>query len=82
MPIKYGAICLLSALKTTLEQLEKLVQNKAIKIAYCLPWCTSKRKIHDLAEIEHIKNRFQSKRKNNTLITRTLRIIQTPKGFT
>ena len=37
-----------------------LVQNKAIKIAYRLQWCTSTRKIHQLAEIEPIKNRFQS----------------------
>ena len=49
----------LSAPKTTLEKIQ-LVQNKAIKIAYRLPWCTSTRKIHQLAEIEPIKNRFQS----------------------
>ena len=49
----------LSTPKTTLEKIQ-LVQNKAIKIAYRLPWCTSTRKIHQLAEIEPIKNRFQS----------------------
>ena len=57
--IEYGAIALLSAPKTTLEKIQ-LVQNKAIKIAYRLPWCTSTCKIHELAEIEPIKNRFQS----------------------
>ena len=57
--LEYGAIALLSAPKTTLEKIQ-LVQNKAIKIAYRLPWCTSTRKIHQLAEIEPIKNRFQS----------------------
>ena len=56
---EYGAIALLSAPNTTLEEIQ-LVQNKAIKIAYRLPWCTSTRKIHQLAEIEPIKNRFQS----------------------
>ena len=57
--LEYGAIAFLSAPKTTLEKIQ-LVQNKAIKIAYRLPWCTSTRKIHQLAEIEPIKNRFQS----------------------
>ena len=57
--LEYGAIALLSAPKTTLEKIQ-LVQNKAIKIAYRLPWCTSTRKIHQLAQIEPIKNRFQS----------------------
>ena len=57
--LEYGAIALLSAPKTTLEKIQ-LVQNKAIKIAYRLPWCTSTRKIHQLAEIETIENRFQS----------------------
>ena len=57
--LEYGAIALLSAPNTTLEKIQ-LVQNKAIKIAYRLPWCTSTRKIHQLAEIEPIKNRFQS----------------------
>ena len=57
--LEYGAIALLSAPKTTLEKIQ-LVQNKAIKIAYRLPWCTSTRKIHQLAEIEPNKNRFQS----------------------
>ena len=57
--LEYGAIALLSAPKTILEKIQ-LVQNKAIKIAYRLPWCTSTRKIHELAEIEPIKNRFQS----------------------
>ena len=57
--LEYGAIALLSAHKTTLEKIQ-LVQNKAIKIAYRLPWCTSTRKIHQLAEIEPIKNLFQS----------------------
>ena len=38
--LEYGAIALLSAPKTTLEKIQ-LVQNKAIKIAYRLPWCTS-----------------------------------------
>ena len=53
--LEYGVIALLSAPKTTLEKIQ-LVQNKAIKIAYRLPWCTSTRKIHQLAEIEPIKN--------------------------
>ena len=57
--LEYGAIALLSAPKTTLEKIQ-LVQNKAIKIAYCLPWSTSTRKIHQLVEIEPVKNRFQS----------------------
>ena len=57
--LEYGAIALLSAPKTTLEKIQ-LVQNKAIKIAYRLPWCTSTRKIHELEEIEPVKNRFQS----------------------
>ena len=57
--LEYGAIVLLSAPKTTLEKIQ-LVQNKAIRIAYRLPWCTSTRKIHQLAEIEPIKKRFQS----------------------
>ena len=57
--LEYGAIALLSAPKTTLEKIQ-LVQNKAIKIAYRLPWCTSKRKIHLLAGIKPIKIRFQS----------------------
>ena len=57
--LEYGAIALLSAPKTTLEKIQ-LVQNKANKIAYRLPWCTSTRKIHQLAEIEPIKNRFKS----------------------
>ena len=56
--LEYGAIALLSAPKT-LEKIQ-LVQNKATKIAYRLPWCTSTHKIHQLAEIEPIKNRFQS----------------------
>ena len=43
--LEYGAIALLSAPKTTLEKIQ-LVQNKAIKIAYRLPWCTSTHKIH------------------------------------
>ena len=81
--LEYGAIALLSAPKTTLEKIQ-LVQNKAIKIAYRLPWCTSKRKIHQLAEIEPIKNRFQSLANKfiHTVIRRTLRIIQTSKGST
>ena len=57
--LEYGAIALLSAPKTTLEKIQ-LVQNKAIKIAYRLPWCTSTRTIHQLAGIEPIKNCFQS----------------------
>ena len=75
--LEYGAITLLSAPKTTLEKIQ-LVQNKAIKLAYRLPWCTSTRKIHELAEIKTIKNRFQSLA-NNTLIRKTLRIIKTSK---
>ena len=57
--LENGAIAFLSAPKTKLEKIQ-LVQNKAIKIACCLPWCTSTRKIHQVAEIEPIKNRFQS----------------------
>ena len=57
--LEYGAKALLSVLKTTLEKIQ-LVQNKAIKIAYRLPWCTSTRKIHELAEIEPIKTRLKS----------------------
>ena len=55
--LDYGAIALLSAPKTTLEKIQ-LVQNKAAKIAYRLPWCTSTHKIHQLAEIAPIKNLF------------------------
>ena len=79
--LEYGAIALLSCLsapKTTLEKIQ-LVQNKAIKIAYRLPWCTSTRKIHQLAESEPIKNRFQSLA--NKFI-HSLEIIQTSKGST
>ena len=57
--LEYGAIALLSAPKTTLEKIQ-LEKHKAIKLAYSLPWCTSTRKIHQLAEIEPNKNRFQS----------------------
>ena len=57
--VEYGAIALLLAPKITLEKIQ-LVQNKAIKIAYRLPWCTSTRKIYEPAEIEPMKDRSQS----------------------
>ena len=57
--LEYGAIAFLFAPKTTVEKI-LLAQNNDIKIAYCLPWCTSTHKIHQLAEIEIIKKQLQS----------------------
>ena len=80
--LEYGAIALLSAPKTTLEKIQ-LVQNKAIKIAYRLPYVVYQRtqntwaslKSNPLKSIQIISELIY------TFIRRRLRIIQTPKGI-
>ena len=57
--LEYGAIVLLSASPYQLKQLQ-IVQNRAIKIAYRLPWRTGTDEIHEIAGIEPLKERYQN----------------------
>ena len=57
--LEYGAIVLLSASPYQLKQLQ-IVQNRAIKIAYRLPWRASTDEIHEIAGIEPLKERYQN----------------------
>ena len=57
--LEYGSIVLQSASETQIKKIQ-IIQNKAIRIAYRLHPHSHMEEIHEIANIETIKERFKS----------------------